>query len=491
MKNRRIIGLVSLLFAGGISAETVFEGKDGLVVMEVESTASPFGAWIEKQDVDGYTGRSHLEFTGNAPAIGPAHSPLDYHFTVDREGVYALFIRARKRLDGEAADKCNDCYVRLEGDFFAAEGGAAMELLGRDTKLFGGDAEGWGWTQKLDDHKKYKALYNLKPGTSYTLVVSGRSQRFNMDRIVFHHESVNENEAKNPANAESKRVEMQISEVVSAPAVALWQGKGRIAISSDGNHHDHDDWAATPLSLALLAARGLQDKLVLYTYSDHVWGNGGYEGRGYEEMQISALEGKEQFGFQASEFITAVDEPEKAYNAMAAAINASSADNPLFIIGAGPMQVIGEGINRSDIGKRRYVTVISHSQWNNRHADHPGKDEAPHEGWTFEEMKESFAGEEGGNVTFVQILDQNGRAGYAGFNTDRAAFDWIKTSPARDRAPYKKGSWDWLYARQETCIKNNGKNFDPSDAGMVVFLLTGIEKTDPSMAREIMENPAE
>jgi hypothetical protein len=44
----------------------------------------------------------------------------------------------------------------------------------------------------------------------------------------------------------------------------LWEGKGRIAISSDGNEQDHDDWAATPLSLALLAAAGLQD---------HIWGS--------------------------------------------------------------------------------------------------------------------------------------------------------------------------------------------------------------------------
>ena len=34
----------------------------------------------------------------------------------------------------------------------------------------------------------------------------------------------------------------------------LWQGKGRIAISRDGYEHDDDDWAATPLSLALIAA---------------------------------------------------------------------------------------------------------------------------------------------------------------------------------------------------------------------------------------------
>ncbi|NBD37106.1 MAG: hypothetical protein GVY10_00875 [Verrucomicrobia bacterium] len=43
----------------------------------------------------------------------------------------------------------------------------------------------------------------------------------------------------------------------SAPTHAaepLWQGQGRIALSSDGNEHDHDDWGATALTLALLAA---------------------------------------------------------------------------------------------------------------------------------------------------------------------------------------------------------------------------------------------
>jgi hypothetical protein len=61
----------------------------------------------------------------------------------------------------------------------------------------------------------------------------------------------------------------------------LWQDKGRIVISSDGNEHDHDDWAATPLSLAIIAARGLQNRLTLYIYSDHIWGSN-YEHPGVE-----------------------------------------------------------------------------------------------------------------------------------------------------------------------------------------------------------------
>lgn len=276
----------------------------------------------------------------------------------------------------------------------------------------------------------------------------------------------------------------------------LWQGKGRIALSSDGNEHDHDDWAATPLSLALLAASGLQDKLVLYTYSDHIWGSNQDHPtspsglNSYQHMRESALKGKEWFGFDNSKFICAVDNAEVAYNAMRDEINKSSAENPLFIIAAGPMQVVGEAINRADKGKRKYVYLISHSGWNNRHSDNPSKKEWDvHSGWTFQKIKDSFSTSKGGNLNSVQILDQNGGKDYLAFNTDIEKFDWIKNSDARNNKLYKPGAWDWLYSRQETCIKNEGKNFDPSDAGMVVFLLTGIEKTNPEMARKIMEDP--
>ncbi len=276
----------------------------------------------------------------------------------------------------------------------------------------------------------------------------------------------------------------------------LWQGKGRIAISSDGNEHDYDDWAATPLSLALLAASGLQDNLVLYTFSDHVWGSNQDHPtspsglNSYEHMRESALGGQKWFGFQNSKFICAVDNAIVAYNALRDEINKSSEENPLFIVAAGPMQVVGEAISRAQMEKRQFVTVISHSEWNNRHSDQHSKQEWDvHTGWTFLEIKDNFSTAEGGNLKCVQILDQNGGADYLSFNTAKEKFDWIKNSPARSNSNYKPGAWDWLYSRIETCTKNKGQNFDPSDAGMIVFMLTGIEKTDPDMAREIMENP--
>jgi hypothetical protein len=277
----------------------------------------------------------------------------------------------------------------------------------------------------------------------------------------------------------------------------LWQGKGRIAISSDGNEHDHDDWAATPLSLALLSAAGLQDELVLYTFSDHIWGSNQEHPtsksglNSYEHMRKSAIKGGEYFGFDKTNFVCAVDNPEVAYNLMRDEINKSSADNPLIVIAAGPMQVVGEAISRADKNKRQFVSLVSHSKWNNRHSDNPymKTNWDRHSGWTFKEIQEEFGTQAGGSVNCIQILDQNGGDDYDGLNTDISKFDWIKTSKARKNKYYKKGAWDWLYTRQETCTKNEDLNYDPSDAGMIIYLITGVEKTNPEMARKIMENP--
>ncbi|XMO85380.1 hypothetical protein AAFN75_11330 [Algibacter sp. AS12] len=274
----------------------------------------------------------------------------------------------------------------------------------------------------------------------------------------------------------------------------VWQGKGRIAISSDGNEHDHDDWAATPLSLALVAAKGLQDNLVLYTYSDHVWGSNqdhptSKSGlNSYQHMRESALKGGEWFGFNNTNFICAVDNAEVAYTALRDEINKSSEENPLVIIAAGPMQVVGEAINRADVSKRQYVSLISHSGWNDNHSDKPHKQFwDTHSGWTFKEIKTAFSGEEGGRLNCIHITDQNGREDYEGLKAPKEKFDWIKTSEARNNNAYKNGAWEWLYTRLETCVKKG--DFDPSDAGMVVYLFTGVEKTSPELAKEIMENP--
>lgn len=276
----------------------------------------------------------------------------------------------------------------------------------------------------------------------------------------------------------------------------IWQGKGRIAYSCDGNEHDDDDWGATPMSLALMAARGLQDKVALYIYCDHVWGSNYEKGirfgkTPYEHMQESALKGKEYFGYDKTRFICAVDNPEAAYKALTDEINKSSKKDPLIIIAAGPLQVVGEAISRANPEKLKFVTLISHGRWNNIHANNPdGPFWDRHTGWTWVMLNEKFGDTiPGGGVRFIMPADQNGGKDYDGLQSNKNNFDWLITSPARNNPLYKEDSWNWLYSRLVACIRRDGVNFDCSDAGMVIYMLTGEEKTNPGMAREIMENP--
>lgn len=258
---------------------------------------------------------------------------------------------------------------------------------------------------------------------------------------------------------------------------------GRIAISSDGNEHDEDDWAATPMTLALLASNGLQDKVTVYIFSDHIWGSDKEKPGAAEQMRESAFIGAKTFGFKKTKFIEAVTAQNFAIIELANQINESSAKDPLTIIVAGPMEIIGTALNEADSMKLKYVRLISHSTWNDEHADKP-YDWENHAGWTWEKIKEKF---EKHGLQLDHIADQNGGEDYEGLKANVKKYDWLKTSQAKNKKPFAKGSWDWLYSRLEAAQK--GDEFDPSDSGMIIYLLTGKEKTDPEDVRQMMENP--
>lgn len=258
---------------------------------------------------------------------------------------------------------------------------------------------------------------------------------------------------------------------VSAGASDTWQGKGRIAFSSDGNFHDHDDIQATKMSMMIIAKEGLQDKLVLYTYADHIWGSDDQ----LEKMHIVALGSKEKFGFHDANFMAAVENPTAAYNAMAEVIAVSTADNPLFIVAAGPMQVVGEGLriaNETNANALNHITVISHSDWNNNHGQSKKDPETTnHDGWTWDMMKSSF----GSKVNFRKISDQNGTPPNVYTSNDKfkastmASWAWMNT--------HQDPNVNWVY--QNHTGKGSNSAADYSDAGMAFYLLTGDEMGNP------------
>ena len=122
MKNLILLSLFLTTCLFGANAQT----PKGYVSMEMVSTSSPLGQWKkvsqgELTAIPGASGGAHLEMTGNTPSGGgDANSPLTYKFKVDVTGKYKLMICSSKRLEGEPGDLCNDCVIKMAGNFTSA-----------------------------------------------------------------------------------------------------------------------------------------------------------------------------------------------------------------------------------------------------------------------------------------------------------------------------------------------------------------------------------
>ena len=242
-----------------------YQDENGLIIMEPENTWSPLGLWITKTDVSGYTGDGHIEFTGNNPASGPPTSPLQYVFRVREGGLYQLIMRARKRLEDAPDDNCNDAYVRLDGDYEASpyagnnhNDDSPMAALRVNTKMFGGSPNGWGWAQKLDlggnSNKRYPK-YVLKAGETYTLTISGRSQRFNIDRIIFFNTDIYTPEQAKATmdiiETKARTVSNLSAELILPATISLnWEDgsdqETQFAVMRSADHGDFEEIALLP-----------------------------------------------------------------------------------------------------------------------------------------------------------------------------------------------------------------------------------------------------
>lgn len=188
--------LVNNSAAAAAAAGGKGDGSD-IVVIEAEATSSDLGKWTPKSTVEGFRGDGYLEFMGNTPISGPADSPLEYPFAVQQDGLYYLHLHCAREKVGKRHDLANDAYVRVEGEFDCGPNpgnkhgdDAPLEMLARDTKFYGGGDRKFEWAggNRLDPgghNNKRVAVYRFKAGEEYTLVVSGRSKLFKLDRIAW------------------------------------------------------------------------------------------------------------------------------------------------------------------------------------------------------------------------------------------------------------------------------------------------------------------
>jgi hypothetical protein len=254
----------------------------------------------------------------------------------------------------------------------------------------------------------------------------------------------------------------------------------RIVVVADGNEHDKGDWAATPLTLAVLAAKEIQDQVVVYAFSSHTWGSNKTHSGADAQMRESAFLGARNFGFKKTKFIEAVNAPNYAIIEITSQVNKSSAKNPLVILAAGPMDIIGTALGEADSTKLKHVRIISYSIWDQQHSDSPEEGET-HKGWTWEKLRESYAGKGLNLITLPEL-------GEGSFKAPLSAYSWLTNSPGKEPKPFEKGSWQWLYSRIEA--SKSGDEVNPSDVRLLLYLLTGKSNTGIQDLRDILENPS-
>lgn len=228
---------------------------------------------------------------------------------------------------------------------------------------------------------------------------------------------------------------------------------GRIAIVADGNSPDPDDLGGTAISIALLRAAGLEDRLVHYSHScDLVRVNRISEKAEIERhalMQSSCdVTARRWGGFESLTFYDAKWQMDQTIKDLRDAINASSAEDPLWIVEAGEPDIIGFALKEAQKDKYQFVKVVTH---------HPANDDAG-DFYTWQQILD-FGVEE------VRIPDQN-----INLKVDIDQWDWARDHPD-DRI---QGLWiQGKIAEVDDVVTFQKGKWDCSDAGMVLYWITG------------------
>lgn len=229
--------------------------------------------------------------------------------------------------------------------------------------------------------------------------------------------------------------------------------QGRLAVVADGNSPDPDDLGGTAVTLALLRSAGLESRLVHYSYSCdlvvlHRISEVAEKERHALMQTACNLTARRWGGFNHITFMDAKWQTDQTVKHLTQAINASSENDPLWIVEAGEPDIIGFALAAAQKEKLQHIKVITH---------HAANDDAG-DFYTWQAIL-NFGIEE------VRIPDQN-----INLKVDLPAWDWAKNH-ADDRIETV-----WLMgklAEVDDVVNFQKGKWDCSDAGMVLYWITG------------------
>ena len=247
--------------------------------------------------------------------------------------------------------------------------------------------------------------------------------------------------------------------VTSIPLDMVNPPLGRLAIVLDGNSPDPDDIGATPVAMALLQQTDLADRLVHLSHSCDL---DPFRNKGIQRIdeknelrrqhKLHELSGKsiELFGpfKNLRNYYNCRVEQQAATDDLRDAINASTANDPLWIIEAGEPDLIGYALEAAEPSAIKHVHVISHHPANDNSGDY----------FTWQQILDF-------GITQHQIGDQN-----VALQTPMYPWNWAK----EHKSPGIAFIWNMLaYAEQDGVVAFQSNKFDCSDAGMTYWWITG------------------
>lgn len=196
----------------GYCSGAQYEERNGLVVMEIESTP-PAAGWANKASLNGFTGTSYYEWTGPKSNHDPGNGLLQYSIYINTPGTYRFQWHSYIAV-GNNTTESNDSWLRFPNadDFYGRKNNSIVYPggTGKSPTPNGSSKEGWfkvyrntplgewTWTSNTSDNDAHRIFVEFDSAGVYTLQVSGRSIGHAIDRMVLYDTSrVDENTATN------------------------------------------------------------------------------------------------------------------------------------------------------------------------------------------------------------------------------------------------------------------------------------------------------
>eukprot|EP00471_Norrisiella_sphaerica_P010209 CAMPEP_0184500638 /NCGR_PEP_ID=MMETSP0113_2-20130426/45384_1 /TAXON_ID=91329 /ORGANISM="Norrisiella sphaerica, Strain BC52" /LENGTH=738 /DNA_ID=CAMNT_0026889089 /DNA_START=116 /DNA_END=2332 /DNA_ORIENTATION=- len=451
--------------------DPVWREEDGTVVIEPES--GDLGGdpkWsLSKVDRETYIGYDVTNTSRKTYAPGETW-PLCFPVTFLTSGFWKFEMRTLVVPNGNrnAINNYNDVWfkVKSRGLFLARSN---EDVTKRNERV----RYGKGWLMTFQNKKTSEWSWNTyggyddidefdsNPREIYTKIgstpletevcIAPRSNRIQIGKLIFY------NTKKSTRKIARTHAETVICGGIvdcDLPDSALYKCKGRIAMSFDGNHRDTQDWGAGPMTLALIDKLGLHAKVVHVDWNNRL----GVSMNNYPlHMNYSMWGSASEFGFDRKRFYDDETMLRASIKNLRNEMDASTADDPLYVLAGGPMELIYRALEETKPSCRSNVIIISHSTFNYRYTD-------------------------GGSMTHDA---RDIKALGAVFHSIREQNDDLDRGLTYG---------DFLYLYYSTKEKHNflferiskSEVWSVADAGMAYWLLTGDDRANASTIREFL-----